>query len=85
MTGVYGMKLDELIEALQKLRQSEDGKNCYAANVLVEVDEPDGIWFGEFNIDRIESSLNKHAAMIKCKVQKTNFLHARDRIAGGAV
>lgn len=79
------MKLDELIEALQKLRQSENGKSCYAANVLVEVDEPDGIWFGEFDIDKIEPNLNKHAAMIRCKVQKTNFLHARDRIAGGTV
>lgn len=79
------MKLDELIETLQKLRQSEDGKSCYSANVLVEVDEPDGIWFGEFDIDKIESNLNKRAAMIRCKVQKTNFLHARDNIAGGAV
>ena len=70
------MKIDQLIEKLQALR--EEAKHCNL-QVCIELIEPDGIWFGDFDIDdvqvRADASLPqlKHTVEIVCKGKKTNL------------
>lgn len=79
------MSIDTLIEKLQAFK--DEAKYC-SVKASVEVTEPDGVWFGDFDIDdvqlRADPNLSeiKHTVEIVCKGKKTNFLRARAKLAG---
>ena len=80
------MSIDTLIEKLQAFK--DKAKYCNM-KTSVEVTEPDGVWFGDFDIDDVQLRADpnlpeiKHTVEIVCKGKKTNFFHASTKLAGG--
>jgi len=76
------MTLDELIEALERIREQASGGG--RATAALRVLEPGGVWFGDFPVEGAEYVEGRHEIALRCSGLKTNFIKAADGSGFGA-